>query len=199
MKLFIKSACVAFVLAVIYSVIPFQAECTKLPDDVFRLHIVANSDSDSDQAIKLKVRDKVLEYTSDIYCNAKSKQSAEALTAQNLSEIKRIAEKTLKDNGFNYTAKAEITNMYFDTRHYDDYTLPSGKYDALRITLGSGSGKNWWCVMYPSICISSSENADEKAKEIFDEGEYNIVKNEKFEYKFKIVEFFEFFCSLFAS
>lgn len=199
MKLFIKSACVAFVLAVIYSVIPFQAECKKLPDDVFRLHIVANSDSDSDQAIKLKVRDKVLEYTSEIYCSAKSKQSAEALTAQNLSEIKRIAEKTLKDNGFNYTAKAEITKMYFDTRHYDDYTLPSGKYDALRITLGSGSGRNWWCVMYPSICISSSENADEKAKEIFDEGEYNVVKNEKFEYKFKIVELFEFFCSLFAS
>lgn len=198
MKIFVKSVCIAFILTVIYSVIPFQAECTRLPDDVFRLHIIANSDSEADQSLKLKIRDEVLKFTCAIYQNADSKESAESLTKENISEIEKIADRVIKENGYNYSANASVTNMYFDTRHYDDYTLPSGKYDALRITIGEGKGKNWWCVMYPSICISS-ESADDKAKEVFDDEEYNIVKNEKFEYKFKIVEIFEYFCSFFAS
>lgn len=197
MKLFIKSACIAFVLTVLYSLIPFQAQCTEISDEVFRLHILANSDSDDDQNLKLKVRDRVLEYTQSLFEQAQSKEEAETLISNNLQSIADVAYDEVLENGYSYTVDAEITNMYFTTRYYENYTLPSGMYDALRITIGEGQGHNWWCVMYPSICISSSEAQDERAKDVFDEQQYNIVKNEKYEYKFKIVEIFEKICSFF--
>ncbi len=198
MKLFVKSVCIAFVLTVLYSVIPFQAECTDISNEVFRLHILASSDSEYDQNVKLSVRDKVLEYTESLFQNAKSKEDAEQVISQNLPAITEVAQNEVYRSGSNDKVKAEITNMYFTTRHYDSYTLPSGMYDALRITIGEGKGHNWWCVMYPSLCIYSEENRDEKAKEVFDDAQYDIVKNEKYEYKFKIVEIFEK-CSNFLS
>ena len=142
MKLFVKSACIAFVLVVIYSLIPFQAQCDNISNDVFRLHILANSDSDHDQSVKLKVRDRVLEYSKGLFESAKSKQEAESLVSSNLDNITRVAQNELKDLGCDQTVKAEIKKMYFTTRYYDSYTLPSGMYDALRITIGSGKGHN---------------------------------------------------------
>lgn len=197
MKLLIKSACIAFVLTVIYSVIPFEAQCSELSQDVFRLHILANSDSEADQSLKLKVRDEVLEYTEDLFNSAKTKEEAESVISDNLQSISNVAYQTVLDNGYDYVVTAEITNMYFTTRYYEGYTLPSGMYDALRITIGEGEGHNWWCVMYPSICISSAEDKESKAKEALDDDEYNIVCNEQYQYKFKVVEMFEKFCSLF--
>ena len=198
MKLFIKSACIAFVLTVIYSVIPFEANCSQIPDNVFRLHIIANSDTESDQNLKLKVRDEVLKYSYTLFNNAKSKNEAENLISDNLQNISNVAYKTVLDNGYDYPVKTEITNMYFNTRYYENYTLPSGEYDALRITIGSGKGKNWWCVMYPSICISSVKEQDEKARDTFDEQQYDIIKNDQYQYKFKVVEVFEKICSFFS-
>lgn len=198
MKLFIKSACIAFVLTVIFSMIPFQTECKEISDEVFRLHILANSDEADDQELKLKVRDKVLLHTESLFKSAKSKTEAENLIADNLQDICNTAQKEVYDNGYDYPVTAQITKMYFTTRVYESYTLPSGMYDALRITIGSGDGHNWWCVMYPSICISTEESQDEAAKETFTEKQYDIVKNEKYEYKFKIVEIFEKICSYFG-
>lgn len=197
MKIFVKSACIAFVLVVIYSLIPFQAQCDNISNDVFRLHILANSDSDYDQSVKLKVRDKVLEYSKNLFESASSKEEAESLISQNLDDITRVAQNELQNLGCDKTVKAEIKKMYFTTRYYDSYTLPSGMYDALRITIGSGKGHNWWCVMYPSICVSAASEQDEKAKQALDDGEYDIIKNEKYSYKFKVVELFEKLCSCF--
>lgn len=198
MKMFIKSVCIAFVLTVIYSLIPFQSECKEISNEVFRLHILANSDSEYDQSLKLKVRDKVLLHTRSLFENADSKEEAEALISDNLQEICNVALKEVKDSGYDYPVSAQITKMYFTTRRYESYTLPSGMYDALRITIGSGGGHNWWCVMYPSICISSEEKQDEAAKKTLNDSQYDIVKNEKYEYKFKIVEIFEKICSCFS-
>lgn len=198
MKLIIKSACIAFVLTVIYSMIPFQTECKEISDEVFRLHILANSDEDYDQQLKLKVRDKVLIYTESLFESAQSKEDAENLISKNLQNICNTAQKEVTDNGYDYPVTAQIIKMYFTTRTYESYTLPSGMYDALRITIGSGEGHNWWCVMYPSICISSEKSQDEAAKETFNDNQYDIVKNEKYEYKFKIVEIFEKICSYFS-
>lgn len=197
MKLFIKALSVAFVLAVIYSLLPFQAQCSEISKEVFRIHVLANSDSEQDQALKLKVRDRVLEYTEEMFRNATSKQEAETLVLNNIQSIADTAYKEILDNGYNYAVKAEVTKMYFTTRYYENYTLPSGMYDALRLTIGEGKGHNWWCVMYPSICISSAQEQDSRAKQVFDEQQYDIVKNEQYEYKFKIVELFEKFCSFF--
>ena len=197
MKLIIKSACIAFVLTVIYSMIPFRTECKEISDEVFRFHILANSDEDYDQQLKLKVRDKVLLYTESLFEKARSKEEAENLISNNLQDICNTAQKEVTDNGYDYSVTAQITKMYFTTRTYESYTLPSGMYDALRITIGSGEGRNWWCVMYPSICISSEKSQDEAARETFNDNQYDIVKNEKYEYKFKIVEIFEKICSYF--
>ena len=197
MKLFVKSACIAFVLVVIYSLIPFQAQCDNISNDVFRLHILANSDSEYDQSVKLRIRDKVLEYSKSLFESAKSKAEAESLISQNLDNITRVAQNELKNLGCGQNVKAEIKKMYFTTRYYDAYTLPSGMYDALRITIGGGKGHNWWCVMYPSICVSAASEQDEKAKQALDDGEYDIIKNEKYSYKFKVVELFEMMKTIF--
>ena len=197
MKLFVKSACIAFVLVVIYSLIPFQAQCDNISNDVFRLHILANSDSEYDQSVKLKVRDRVLEYSKSLFVSARSKEEAESLISQNLDNITRVAQNELKYLGCGQNVKAEIKKMYFTTRYYDSYTLPSGMYDALRVTIGSGKGHNWWCVMYPSICVSAASEQDEKAKQALDDGEYEIIKNEKYSYKFKVVELFEMMKTIF--
>ena len=189
--LLIKSAIIAFVLTVIYSVIPFQAVCAEIPNDVFRFHILANSDSEEDQALKLKVRDKVLEKTKILFDTANSKSDAEEFVKANLETIEKIAQNEVYKNGYNYPVKAEVVNMHFDTRYYESYTLPSGMYDALRITIGNAKGHNWWCVMYPSICISTVDEGKDRAKDALSDDEYSVVTDDKVEYKFFIVELFQ--------
>ncbi len=196
--LWLKAACIGFVLTVIYSFIPFQASCADVTRDSFRLHILADSDSREDQALKLRVRDRLLKETGELFSSAKSKDEAIRLTAQKLQSLANTAYDEVRRSGYDYTVKAEITNMYFTTRRYKSYTLPSGMYDALRITIGSGKGHNWWCVMYPSLCVTAAENQDERAREAFDDGEYRVVHDEQPEYKFKIIEIFEKLRSFFA-
>lgn len=190
--------CIAFVITVIYSVIPFEAECREISNEVFRLHILANSDSQEDQSLKLKVRDRVLEFTESLFNSAECKEDAQKAVFDNIEKIRLTAQQEVYDNGYSYEVKAEITNMYFSTRYYENYTMPSGMYDALRITIGNGEGHNWWCVMYPSICIAASTQADENAKEAFSDGQYEIVDGNQYQYKFKIVEIFEKICSFFG-
>lgn len=197
MKLLIKSLCIAFVLTVIYSVIPFQAECEQISTDVFRLHILANSDSEEDQALKLKVRDALLEYTDELFDDAKDRNDAENIAKENIETLQSVAQNMVYKNGCNYTVNAEVVKMYFNTRYYENYTMPAGMYDALRITIGSGKGHNWWCVMYPSICISSAIDNDEKVEKTFSENQQEIVRGNEYEYKFKVVEIFEKIVSFF--
>lgn len=191
MKLFIKSACVAFIMTVLYSFVPFQADCRNIATEVFRLHILANSDSEEDQALKLKVRDRVLDYSQTLFASVKTKEEAEQLAAQHLDIVQKIAQEEVQKCGYSYSVSAEITKMHFDTRYYEDFTLPAGQYDALRLTIGSGEGHNWWCVMFPSLCVSSPESRDDKAREALSDSEYEIVKSDEREYRFFIVELFE--------
>ena len=197
MKNLIKSICISTVLCIIFSMIPFSAQCKNLSNEVFRLHILANSDSKSDQSLKLKVRDKVLKYTKSLYLDAESQVDAQKLTTENLQNIANIAQKEVYDNGYSYPVKAEIKHMFFDTRYYGEVTMPSGFYDALRITIGKGEGHNWWCVMYPSLCIGASTDYN-ALKEKTTEQEYEVMTNGNYEFKFKAVEYFEKFCSLFS-
>ena len=197
MKILIKSICSAMILCIIFSIIPFSAECTDISSEVFRLHILANSDSEADQSLKLKVRDKVLKYTESLYKNADSLSSAQNLTSEKLQAIADVAAREVKRNGYNYQVKAEIKRMYFNTRHYGKITMPSGKYNALRITIGSGKGHNWWCVMYPSMCVGASTDYDSLRSGTTD-NQYKIMTDEGYEFKFKIVEYFVKISSLFS-
>ena len=112
MKLFVKSACVAFIFTVIFSMLPFQAACADLENDVFRLHILANSDSDEDQALKLKVRDRVLSYTEELFARAKTKEEAETLVKDNLQSIADVAANEVVKQGYSYPVKAETVRRF---------------------------------------------------------------------------------------
>ncbi|MGN1415289.1 MAG: stage II sporulation protein R [Oscillospiraceae bacterium] len=139
--------------------------------NVLRLHIPANSDSDEDQEIKLAVRDELISRSEDIFADCTTREEVLAAARDNLDEFEAIADEVLSENGFDYTSKAQLAEMHFDKRVYGDLTVPEGDYTALRITLGSGEGHNWWCVMYPPLCLPCF--ADKSEDELFDEcGEY---------------------------
>ncbi len=197
MKSISKALCVAFILSVLISMLPFEAECSDISTQVFRLHILANSDENTDQQLKLKVRDEILKYTNNLYNKAETKEDTIAITGDNLENILKIAQNTVKESGFNYKISGKITKDYFTTRYYENITMPSGYYDTLEIKIGSGNGKNWWCVMYPTLCIGSAAD-DSKLKNQLSDSQYQIVSGEdKYEFKFKIVEYYEKFISYF--
>lgn len=190
MKIFTKAVISGLVLCLSFSLLPFEKECRNISDEVLRIHILADSDSEYDQSLKLKVRDAVLEYTEGIFDGAKSKSEAMKIADENIQNIIRVSEETLNANGCQKQVSAKITEMSFDTRYYDNITMPSGSYTALRITIGSGEGKNWWCVMYPSLCLYTCSDADTLEDKLTD-NQYNLITDEnEFEFKFKIVEYF---------
>ncbi len=198
MKKLFKSIIVAFVLTSVFAFLPFEKNCRDISDEVLRIHILADSDSPYDQSLKLQVRDAILDYTDDLYSNVTSKEEAIEVTCDNLSGIISTAESTLKSKGCDKKVNAEICNMDFNIRHYGDITMPSGNYTALRLTIGSGQGKNWWCVMYPSLCLYTASDARTLEDELTKEQYEVITDTPKFEFKFKLLEYFDYFCNLFG-
>lgn len=134
----------------------FGRQCGQVRQEVLRLHILANSDSAADQAVKLRVRDAVLDETEGLFSSAGTLEDAVASAAENLPAIEETARRVLEEEGYSYPVKAELTRMYFDTREYGETTLPAGEYQALRLSLGEAGGKNWWCVMFPPICVPAA-------------------------------------------
>ncbi|MDR0804711.1 MAG: stage II sporulation protein R [Oscillospiraceae bacterium] len=134
----------------------FADDCDKIPDEVFRLHILANSDSDTDQDLKYAVRDELLADFGDIFGGADSITEAEGYARENIAYIETKATEYVRAQGFDYTVRAEVAEMYFTTRVYGDITMPAGDYRALRITIGEGDGRNWWCVMFPQLCLPAA-------------------------------------------
>lgn len=191
MKLFSKSILFGLIITILVSTLSFDVECKQISDELLRIHILANSNSEQDQKLKLKVRDRLLKESDLIFENAKNKTEAKQFASKKIELITKIAEDEIQKNGYDYNVKAEIVNMYFDTRYYENLTTPAGFYDALRITIGSGSGKNWWCVMFPPVCIASAEEQVE-LKDVLSDDQQDILENsQKYEYKFKIVEIYE--------
>ena len=193
MKIFEKALLSGLILSMVFSMMGFSYLCNSIENKVLRLHVLANSDSAEDQDLKLKVRDKVLEYSGDIFSLANTKDEAEKITSEKIDEIRNVALDEIHNLGYDYDVKVELTNMYFNTRHYENVTLPAGQYDALRIIIGSGKGKNWWCVMFPSMCIPAATEEQKDLSKVLNEKEIELVENEeKYEVKFKCIEAFEF-------
>lgn len=168
----------------------FAEDYRDITQTVFRLHILANSDSEEDQSLKLKVRDAVLEENSDIFEDCKSAEEAAAAAREHIDEIKSSAEKVLAENGAGYGAECGIAKMRFDDRVYGDMTMPAGEYLALRVTLGDAGGKNWWCVMFPPLCLPAVSG--EAAEEVFSPEELDILEDrESYECRFYFLELLE--------
>lgn len=179
-----------FVLAALCSFFPFAAACGQLPRDVVRLHVVANSNGAEDQAVKLLVRDAVLEEAARWYQGAGSMEEASSQLCTHLQSIAGAARQVLGEQGVGYSATAQMTEMYFPTRDYGDFRLPAGRYRTLRVTLGEGAGKNWWCVVFPSLCLPAA--TQEEALLTLPEGERQVVEGGRdVQVKLKAVELWE--------
>lgn len=142
------------------SVTGFMRDCAELRQEVLRIHILADSDQEADQAVKLQVRDAVLEAINQDFSGDGTLEGTIACLEGEMDRIEETANEVLAEAGMLYQAKAELTEMYFTTREYErdgsTFSMPAGRYQALRITLGSGEGHNWWCVAYPPMCIDAA-------------------------------------------
>lgn len=176
------------IFACLISMSKFNVSCDKIKDDVLRLHIRANSDAAFDQELKLKVRDRILNDTGDMFYKIMTYEEAVEKTENALPIIIKSAKDEIKNAGYDYDVKANLDYSYFGTRHYDGYALPAGNYMALNLEIGEGKGQNWWCVMFPSICLSSATKLDDK----LDKDEIEVITDYSgYKVQFKLVELYE--------
>jgi len=185
------------ILYIVVSAISYTtAVCSNISDSVFRLHVIANSNTKDDQNLKYIVRDSIINYINDISNDASSKDEVILIAQNNLNEIESIALQTIRNNGYDYTVKVSVGNFSFPSKQYGDITLPPGYYDALKIEIGEAKGQNWWCVMFPPLCFVdvSSGIVPDESKEIMknnmDDEEYELISeaNTEVKIKFKIIE-----------
>lgn len=170
----------------------------ELGDGVLRLHILANSDSETDQALKLQVRDAVLAYAKREFTAVETKAQAMALAERELERLEQVAEQTLRENGWEMSVKASVENTFFPTKVYDNGTrLPAGFYDALRLEIGQAKGKNWWCILYPALCFGGSIEQSEQA--LGDQGELATSDAPQIQVKFKLAEWWNSIVAIFQS
>lgn len=173
----------------------FASDCEEIPNEVLRLHILANSDSDDDQNLKYGLRDFLLSDLNSIFSGAESLEQASSIAENNLDYITKRAEIYMTENGYTYGVEIELTKMYFTTRAYGNVTLPAGNYKALRVIIGEGKGQNWWCVMFPPLCLPAvSENGYNKNTEpYFSKEASKAIENGKngVEIRFAIYEWLE--------
>ena len=139
---------------------PFSAACASLRQDTLRLHVQANSNSEADQALKLLVRDAVLETAQTLFAGLPDQQAALETAWAHLEDFQRAAERVVREEGSDQAVRVYVTNMYFPTTAYEAFTLPAGRYDALRVELGDHAGRNWFCVLYPALCLSAAQPAE---------------------------------------
>jgi len=158
---------------------------------VTRLHILANSDSSEDQALKLKVRDDLLVYMAGLVNGANDLQQANRIICSNLENIKKVALESVKSHGYSYEVGAEFTNEYYPTREYEGFRLPAGSYSSLRVSIGRAEGKNWWCVLYPPLCTSIASFKEESVQTGFTPDQIRFLTEDedpKYVFRFKISE-----------
>lgn len=172
------------VASLVIIAIPTEAEGA-IYEDTVRLHILANSDTEKDQALKLAVRDAVLEEFSAELSGSGSKEAAEKRIRALLPEIKALAERVIKERGYTYGVRVKVGEEWYSTREYEDFTLPAGMYTSLVIEIGEADGRNWWCVMYPPLCLGASV---EDAAAAYSDEEIRLIRNEGVQVKFKALE-----------
>lgn len=178
------------VCAIVLSFARFEVRCDELRENILRLHIIANSDSVEDQKLKLAVRDEILKSSTDIFKNCDDISSACDIAETQLDLIADTANKVLEQKGFDYVATVSVDDAYFETREYETFTLPAGTYKSLIVNLGEGKGKNWWCVVFPCVCVPTADGA--ALTDSVSEGAAKTAQNgQKYVMKFKTAEIYE--------
>ncbi len=206
-KLRISSMLIILGILIITIIVSIKGEVSKInqasedyKEKLIRFHVIANSDSDEDQALKLKVRDEVINYLQPKLLESKSIKESEEIIKNNYANLENISKSIIDENGYKYDVRVSIEYSEFPTKQYSSVVLPAGEYKALKVVIGEGKGKNWWCVMFPPLCFVDESNGvidkstDEKLKDVLTEEEYDLITKKreselnKTEIKFKIVE-----------
>jgi len=198
MKRWIKALCGAVIVCMVLSLCGFAGTCATVRDSVVRVHILANSDSTADQALKLKVRDAVVEAGAGMLDGVTDREQAEDHLQNALPSLIQVAQQCVYDEGFSYPVTAELTTMYFTTRTYDSGTFPAGRYRAVRFSIGNAEGKNWWCVMYPPLCVSAATDKATLADVLDKDANAIVSEASRYAIRFKVVEWVETIIELFS-
>lgn len=190
MKL-LSNTLLTLVLTLTVAILPTDKDAA-IYDDTLRLHILANSDSEVDQAIKYEIRDRILEKYGKTLKESESFEDAEARIEGIIHEIESDVDTWLKESGYSYTSEVTLSVEWYDTREYDDFVLPKGYYTSLRVMLGDADGQNWWCVMYPPLCLDvATEDAPfDDAVSGYSKEEYILISEKRYNVKFKMLEVF---------
>lgn len=177
------------IATLLITIMPTDAEA-QIYEDTIRLHILANSDSDEDQALKIEIRDRLLDQYGSLLCTTDSIEDAKKTAEDLIFNIEKDAYAWIKELGYDYDVRATLTEEWYDTREYDGFTLPAGYYTSLRVIIGEGEGKNWWCVMYPPLCTEiATERAPMDDYVInYSKAEIQLITGGKYKVKFKILE-----------
>ena len=185
-----KAALCAMAVCVVLSVCSFAKDGDSVKNAVLRLHVIANSDTPEDQALKLRVRDALLKKSGDLAAAESKQQAAQTIEAQ-LETLKDAAKRVVAQQGFRYDVALSLEHSAFPTRTYGDVTLPAGEYDALRVVIGEGKGQNWWCVMFPPLCLPAASNGPALG-DVLDEDALALVHEApQYDVRFWIVEQWE--------
>ena len=174
------------------AVLPVHGE-SEIYSNVLRLHVIANSDSENDQNLKLLVRDAVLAEAQILLCDVYDRAKAEETVMQNIEILRSVAEKTVFDNGYDYPVAIELGKEEYPTKNYESCSFPAGEYTSLRILIGEAAGQNWWCVLFPPLCLSAATDADAFASVGITDNQYQIItdsESTKYKIRFKILESF---------
>ncbi len=163
-----------------------------IAEKTLRLHVVANSDSEADQAQKLRVRDCILERVSELTAECETLQEAQSVLEANLSHLQNSAQTLLRNEGSSYAVSVSVGTELFGTRDYETFSLPAGEYPSLRVKIGAAQGKNWWCVVFPSLCKAATSDAAKQCAEVggYDDAESSLITGgeEKYTLRFKTLE-----------
>ncbi len=181
----------ALIISVIFGVMSFADTAEQIRSEVLRLHVIAASDSEEDQKLKLEVRDAVLEEGAELFNGSVNIDNAVERITPQINTLTETAKRVVSEYGFDYDVEITIDKEHFNTRTYESVTLPAGKYLSLIVRIGEGKGKNWWCVMFPPMCLSAADD-DAVLKSVLNKNEIKLVTSSpKFEPRFKVIEIFE--------
>ena len=189
--------CVLVLCLVVCNILPIHGE-EKIYESVVRLHVLANSDSDDDQSLKLKVRDAILSYVSPLVIDSKSREEAIEILQREIESIKKEAKTVILEQGYGYDVDVTLTLEEYPTRNYESMSFPSGQYVSLRVLIGEAEGQNWWCVLFPPLCLSAASSKTESEESFIAVGlnsdQYKIItesEDMKYYLRFKILEAME--------
>lgn len=186
-----KAFACSFVLMLTFSCIIFSSQCSDIENSIVRMHIIANSNSKEDQAVKLEVRDVVVAQGAELLKTTKTKEEAMAVLSENLKLLGEVAKKQIYENGDNLDVDVTLEKTYFPTRKYENITLPAGQYDSILVKIGKARGENFWCVMFPALCIPAAQK-ENALNDVLTNGEFKIIdKPQTYKIEWKTAELFE--------